>query len=171
MRAKVRTVFPDAPRIRAMLKPAILPTARRLCLALAWTLAAGSAAALEEGVLENGPPLETPGLPEKLDGVLLDHTMTRIGREFYQAFVEAWRELGEVDSISLALYERPSARWGSRIWVEHKSGRLYQVFLHPGRQRAREAGEQAAAQVFQRVGQMEVEKTIFKDPDLGDEEL
>lgn len=154
-----------------MKPPLSTRTARRLCLALACALAAGNAGAFEEGVLENGPPLEAPGLPEKLEGVVLDHTMTRIGQEFYQAFVSAWRELGEIDSISLALYERPSARWGSLIWVEHKSGRLFQVFLHPGRLRARESGEQAAALVFQRVGQMEVEKTLFKDPDLGNEEL
>lgn len=143
----------------------------RLGLLLAWLLAAGPVLAFDDGPLENGPPLETPDLPEKLDGVVLDRTMTRIGQEFYQAFVRTWRDLGEVDSIGLAVYERPSARWGSLIWVENRSARVFQIFLHPGRLRTREAGEYAAGQVFQRIGQLEVERTLFKDPDLGPEEM
>jgi curli production assembly/transport component CsgE len=154
-----------------MVRPRLPRRPSRLGLALACLLAAGPAPAFDDGVLENGPLLETPDLPEKLDGVVLDRTMTRIGQDFYLAFVRAWRELGEVDAIGLALYERPSARWGSLIWVESRSTRVFQIFLHPGRQHAREAGEYAAGQVFQRIGQMEVERTLFKDPDLGNEEL
>ena len=141
------------------------------CLALAGALAVEGAWAFDDGSLENGPPLETPNHAEQIEGIVLDHTMTQIGREFYQAFSTTWRSLGDVTSINLALYERPSARWGSLIWVEHKSGRVYQAFLYPGRQRAREAGEQSALQVFRRVGQLEVERELFKDPDLGGEEI
>ena len=161
-RTPVRDTMPMSPLDR--------PRLRQL-LALAWLLAAGGVQAIDEGNLENGPPLEPPGQVESLDGIVIDHTMTGVGQAFYQSFVRAWRELDEVASISLVVNERPSARWGSQIWVEHKSGTVYQVFLPPGLQRARDHAEQAALRVFQRVGQIKVEQTVFKDPDLGNDEL
>jgi curli production assembly/transport component CsgE len=142
-----------------------------LLLALAGVWGSVGALAMDDTPLENGPPLETSGQMETLEGVVLDHTLTGPGRAFYQNFVSAWREMGDVSSVSLALHELPSARWGSIVWVEHKSGKVYQVSLYPGMPRAAEIAEQAAAQVFQRIGQIKVEQAIFKDPDLGSDEF
>lgn len=150
----------------------------QVCVALSivlltWSLQTGAepgsgqeAEALPEPALE---PRQTQDL---ILGVIADQTITRIGREFYRGFLSTWRDFGgDAEQYNLAIYERPSARWGSLVWVEKDRVRLFSMFIHPGRGNYAPIGEQAARQVYGRVGQLEIERQLFKEPDLGDEEI
>ena len=137
---------------------------------LASLTARGASDALEGGVLPE-PMLEAAPTSDTVFGVVTDQTMTKIGRDFYQGFMATWRTFGDAGQYNLAVYERPSARWGSLVWVEKDHFRYFQVFIHPGRGNYSALGAQAAELVYGRIAQTEAEKLLFKNPDLGNEEF
>lgn len=105
-------------------------------------------------------------------GVVTDGTVTIFGQEFYRSFTAAWREQPRIDRYSLAVFERPSARWGSLVWVEYANRRVFSAFLSPSRrEQIRAAGRDAAQIAYRNVVVSEVERLLIKDPDLAREEL
>lgn len=98
--------------------------------------------------------------------------MSFIGQEFYRAFMTAWRELPMTERYSLSVQERPSARWGSLVRIEFANRLVFSTFLSPGRRDLiGPAGEQAAQAAYQNVVDADVQRLLFKDPDLGPDEL
>lgn len=110
--------------------------------------------------------------PDPYAGVVSDSTITFIGREFYREFVASWRDQAQADQFSLAIHERPSARWGSLVWVEHSSKPLFRVFLSPGhRDFIRPAAREATQVVYRKVIADALERQFGTDPDLAPDEL
>lgn len=127
---------------------------------------------IDSGSIESGKAWsETPIDEGRITAMVTDQTMTQTGRSFMQGFSAVWRELQTPMEINIAVYERPSARWGSLIWVEENFRRVYQTFLYPGRGNPQAVGESAAYWVQQRVADAEVNKLLFKDPDIGKDEF
>src|SRR5712691_8867327 len=89
----------------------------------------------DTGRIESNEALvETPLDESQVSGIIVDQTMTQIGRAFMQGFQKAWRDFnGKSQSLNVAVYERPTARYGSLVWVEQNFVRVYQTFLFPGR--------------------------------------
>lgn len=120
------------------------------------------------------PPAE-PEAPRARDpyiGVIADSTVTFIGQEFYRAFMAAWRELPGSDRYSLAIVERPSARWGSLVWIEYANRRVFGATLSPGRRdTVRELGAQAAGIAYENAVDTDAQRLLFRDPDLARDEL
>jgi curli production assembly/transport component CsgE len=105
-------------------------------------------------------------------GFIVDSTVTHIGADFYRSFVSAWRDQAPEDRYSLGVLERPSARWGSLIYVEYRGRRVFNAFLSPGRRdEVRVRGREAARQVYEAVVQAELQRLLFREADLAPEEL
>jgi len=134
-------------------------------------LAAAGAAGHAQVVRENELPIEPPGLADLGVGLVLDSTVTVLGREFFTGFADAWRELDGAQRYAVTVSELPTARFGSTIRV-HAQGRLvYQALLRPNRQAARETAQHVAGEVFASLLRAEAEQALYRDPDLGPEEL
>ena len=105
-------------------------------------------------------------------GVVVNNTITFIGQEFYQTFVANWRDEPNVENFTVTVHERPSARWGSLIFIEYENRELFRAFLSPGRRDfVRQAAADAARFIYQRVVDLEVQRLLFRDPDLAQDEL
>jgi curli production assembly/transport component CsgE len=100
-----------------------------------------------------------------------DQTVTVAGQDFYQQFVVAWRERDIAERYAISVHERPSARWGSQVWIEYAQRRIFQAALPAGRTGIRQLGEQAAEFAFQKVTDAEVERLLFRDADVGVDEI
>ena len=148
-----------------------MKTARILTIGLAWALvvamdfevsaAEEGAAAVEEAIRDDGNT-----------GLMVDNTVTFIGREFYAAFALAWLgQGGATTDKNLSVHEQPTARSGSRVWVEYNRQTLFQVFLSPTLANIEATARQAAASVAERFKIMEVERALMKNPDLAPDEF
>ena len=133
-------------------------------------------------------PQDAPGTPEVAStavagarvyrprdpyaGVVTDATLTRIGHDFYYAFAAHWRTQENVEQFSLTVHERPSARWGSLVWVDYSGRQIFRTFLSPGRRdHVPVAAEEASRSAYQSVVDSEVQRQLFRDPDLAQDEL
>lgn len=145
----------------------------RHCQAALFTLALVAAyaatATLDEDLLKIKP--ESSVLDDPLSGIVVNRTVTVLGNDFYQYFARAWREQDGDQRYSLSVHERPSARWGSEIWVQYRRERVFHLFLSPARQQAKEISEQAAKIVYENVVNSDIQRMLVQSQDLGEEEL
>lgn len=141
----------------------------------------GLAAAPMFSKAQSGPPaperssasaaIDARPLGDIRGGLVANQTVTIIGAAFYQYFVSAWRDKDVGDAYALAIHERPSARLGSRIWIQFGQRRVFQTFLPPARASIRPIAEQAVEMVYQAAVDADVQKMLFRDPDLGPDEM
>lgn len=125
----------------------------------------------EQDTSLKGQDLNGRVLQELYAGVVVDQTVTVAGHEFYQHFVALWRDKELTSRYAISVHERPTARWGSQIWIEYAQRRVFQAFMPPARANVKAMSEQAADIAFQNVVDTEVQRLLFREPDLGPDEL
>lgn len=146
---------------------------RRAAAWLAFAFAAAPAGAttgpddLDGGVLDRG----LPGL-EEFSGFIVDRTITHFGAEFARAFAAAWRTQPAVQAVDLAIVERPSARFGSVVYVEYRQRAVARVFLYAGRGASiRPLAASAAEYVAAQAADDALARLLTSDPDMAKDEL
>lgn len=128
---------------------------------------------LDTGSIDDaqGAMVEKPLDEAAASTVIADQTITQTGRQFVHGFEQAWRNREGLGHVSIVIYERPSARWGSVIRVEENFALIYQVVLFPGRGDPLTVGSEAAQLASKKASTIEAERLLFKDQDLGADEL
>lgn len=115
--------------------------------------------------------LKAKNRQELYGGVVTNQTMTVAGQDFYQYFVASWRDREMSERYAISIHERPSARWGSQIWVEYAQKRIFQASLPSSRAGIKSLSEQAVDLAYQNVVDAEVNQMLFHDSDIGPDEL
>lgn len=104
-------------------------------------------------------------------GIVTSQALTVAGHEFCRAFIATWLDQPGSDHYTIEIRERPSARWGSQVWVEFGQQRVYQVQLPPARAELQALGENAARNVYQAILDIERQRRLIRDPDLASDEF
>ncbi|MDR5734511.1 CsgE family curli-type amyloid fiber assembly protein [Caballeronia sp. LZ025] len=110
-------------------------------------------------------------LDDALGGVVTTDTVTLAGQDFYSWFAQAWTAIPLSDRYIVSVHERPSARYGSLVWVEFGQRRVFQAFLPIARANVRPVAENAAQVAFQNVMQADLTRLLFRDADMATDEL
>jgi curli production assembly/transport component CsgE len=106
-----------------------------------------------------------------LGGIAINQTVTVAGQEFYRQFVALWRESPHAEGIAITVHERPSARWGSQVWIEYAQKRIFQAALPLQRAAIGSLGERAVEAAIQSVVDAELQRQWIRDIDLGRDEI
>lgn len=109
-------------------------------------------------------------LEDEVSGFVTDRAITRVGHEFAR-HLSNYRNMRGMGDYNLAVYERPSARWGNLIWVEQDHQKVFQVFLFPSSSKVRAVAEQAANQIHQEVQRQQLRDLLLENTDLADDEF
>lgn len=120
----------------------------------------------EEAIDKGTPAIVDDGV----NGIVVNQTITVIGRDFYQEFSNRWRDIKESNDVNITITERPSARTGSLITVKVDRKIVFSRFLPPARANIESAVTLAIAAVSKNIKQSRLEK-LFRNPDLGADEL
>lgn len=110
-------------------------------------------------------------LDDALGGVVTTDTVTLAGQDFYTWFAQAWGAIPLSERYIVSVHERPSARYGSLVWVEFGQRRVFQAFLPIARANVRPVAENAAQVAFQNVMQSDLSRLLFRDADMANDEL
>ncbi|MBU4609104.1 hypothetical protein IMZ29_00615 [Achromobacter sp. GG226] len=117
------------------------------------------------------PALTLPVSRDPLSGIVINRTVTVLGRDFYQFFAAAWRDQPDGTRYTVSVHERPTAQRGSEMWVQYGQRRVFHAYLSPQRSAARPVSRRAAAIALKNVIDIDVARLLFRDTDLGAEEL
>jgi len=109
--------------------------------------------------------------PPRAVGVVTVQTMTTAGHDFSQHFLAAWRDQDGSDEITLAIRERPSARFGSEVWIDYAQRTVLQLRLPPARAGLPELAANAVQHVWATVQRTDAERKLFHDADLAPDEF
>jgi len=144
-----------------------------VCLAGAQSVWAVGDEFIDAGTLSEAVPLESGQTDvEQKTGFVVDRTATNFGAEFFRYFSEAWRDQSGTEDVDVTVVERPSARYGSLIYVEHGNRQVVRVFLYAGRGATiKPSAVEAARYVAKQVVEDALATLIMSDPDLGKDEL
>jgi curli production assembly/transport component CsgE len=104
-------------------------------------------------------------------GIVTSQPITVAGHEFCRYFIAEWLDKPDSDHYTIALRERPSARWGTQVWVEFGPRRMLQVQLPPARTELKALGENAAESAYQAIQDIERQRTFLRDADLAPDEF
>lgn len=108
---------------------------------------------------------------DEITGIIVDRTITLMGHEFYRSFTNH-RQLNQPEQqYNLTVFERPSARWGSMIWIEYQNQKIFQAFLSPGKSTYLEIAEQAAELVDDKLNRLRLEELLSDHIDLERDEI
>lgn len=107
---------------------------------------------------------------EDIQGFLVDNTISRIGHEFYRHFSQRLLDTSKLD-FNLVIRERPSARWGSLVWVEYERRPLFRSFLQPNTAQLQEVAYQAADQVREAINRQKLENLFHDSFDMEKDEI
>jgi|GEM_PF-286002 len=110
-------------------------------------------------------------LADELGGVVTTDTVTLAGQDFYTWFAQAWGAIPLSERYMVSVHERPSARYGSLVWVEYNQRRVFQAFLPIARSNVKPVAEGAAQIAFQNVMQADLTRLLFRDADMATDEL
>lgn len=108
---------------------------------------------------------------DPLSGVVVNQTITVNGQEFYKSFTAAWLDSEIGSRFVLTVIERPNARHGTHIWVEHQRNKVFETILSPSRAQIQSMGLQAAEAVQQAIVSADVERALYIDQDLAKDEI
>lgn len=106
-----------------------------------------------------------------IDGLIIDQTMTVLGRNFYFYFSQNLNEQHEDLSINLSVKERPTALSGSIITVFHFNTPIYRTSLSPGLQQAELKAKQAVDNISYYLLKWKLERKYSDKTDLAPDEL
>lgn len=104
-------------------------------------------------------------------GIVANQAVTVAGQDFYQYFSSAWREKEGSEKYTISVHERPSARWGSEVWIEYAQRRVFRTILPPARAAIKPIAERSADAAFQAVLQADTQRQLANDADLGRDEI
>ncbi len=101
---------------------------------------------------------------------MIDNTISRFGHDFHRYLSARLQDVSPMD-FDLVVRERPSARWGSLVWVEYDQQIVYRRFLQPNASQLEEIAGQAADQVLEQINRTKLQNLLQDTFDLDRDEL
>ena len=140
-------------------------------LSLALLLALALPAFAQDEVLEDNTPIEQESLSDELSGILVDRTMTLAGKNFFQFFSNFWNANYPGSDAIISIHERPSARFGSQIWLEYNGTQYAKQFVGPRQANRTELPEAIAQYMYQEIQKQKLVERMLDTFDLERSEL
>lgn len=119
----------------------------------------------------DGPKIESRRQGSELTGVLVDRTLTVIGKNFYRTFSQIAMEHPIIAGATLAIHERPDARWGVQLWITEGPRMYFRTQLSPRLGDAEDIARQAIDIVEKAILEQRLSAAMNPSIDLGKEEF
>jgi len=84
----------------------------------------------------------------ELDGMILDETRSKVGRDFYDVFYSNWQSPPDATNFSISISEQPSPSLGTIIYVEVNDDETFRMRLQPRYDFIQQAGQYAVRQTY-----------------------
>lgn len=138
----------------------------------AFALALLSTAAIAQAPEPPKTPLDQGRInDDPLRGIVINRTMTVMGWDFYRNFTQVWQALYPDSQNTLTIIERPTAQFGSEIWINYLDQTIFHTFLSPTRSRAKDESRNAVEAVHNNIEIIDAQRKFVQDADLGPEEM
>ena len=101
-------------------------------------------------------------------GIVSRQVITSFGQLFHSKFVELWNTKEGFDKFNILVKERPYPRGGSEVLVISDDAVLFRRGLPRDWRTLLSMSAEAVDIAFARASELEVDRLLFKDPDLAE---
>ena len=84
----------------------------------------------------------------EIDGMVLDETRSKVGRDFYDVFYTSWQPRPDTHNFSIRISEQPNPSLGTIIYVEVNDRETFRMRLQPRYDFIQQAGRYAVRQTY-----------------------
>lgn len=116
-------------------------------------------------------PAQRADLSEQYGGMVTGQFVTVAGNNFFQYFSTFWRDEPLADRYTLTIHEKPSVLQGSIIRIECLNRTVFEAILPNSRGDMKAFSQRAVEIAYQNVAQADMQRLLFRDADLGPDEL
>ncbi len=67
----------------------------------------------------------------EIDGLIIDDTTTKLGKDFYDIFYTNWQTPQNAKNFSVTISEKPLPRLGTQVTITINETQMFQSFLQP----------------------------------------
>ena len=106
----------------------------------------------------------------ELSGLIIDNTITRFGHDFHRYLSFQLQDASDLEG-DLVVRERPSARWGSLVWVEYGQRTVYRRFLQPNVAEIEAIADEAARLILDEISRSKLQNLLQDTFDMDRGEL
>jgi len=106
----------------------------------------------------------------ELSGLIIDNTVSRFGHDFHRYLSFRLQDSSELEN-DLVVRERPSARWGSLVWVEYGPRTVYRRFLQPNMTEIETIADEAAQVILEDISRSKLQNLLQDTFDMDRDEL
>lgn len=99
-------------------------------------------------------------------GLVMDKTITPIGRHFYKEFMAYWTAPRGLSDYTITIIERFNPQWGSIAWISVDDDIIYQQLISSRRLIMEDLAKDAVRQVLQFMVKREIIKRYKGSMDL-----
>jgi len=103
----------------------------------------------------------------EIDGLIIDETKTKIGRDFYDVFFTTWQRPQEIKGYTIYIYEMAHPRFGSWIWVDVDETTVYQNVLRPRYDVIEEAAQSSVIATLQFLYRFDQDQRQLSGEDMS----
>ena len=89
---------------------------------------------IEKEIEEEEKTQETQEPALEIDGLIIDETKTKIGRDFYSFFYTMWEAPEGIVNYTIYIIEKPTGTMGSLIWIKVNDDFVYGNRHKPNRE-------------------------------------
>ena len=114
---------------------------------------------------------DAPAVELEIDGLIIDETRTKPGRDFYARFYAAWQPPAEASDYRITLAEAPGRGRASRIDVQIDGTVVFRAVLQPREALIAAAAERAVATAANHLRQRDELRDQLVDPDQAGDGL
>lgn len=90
-----------------------------------------------------------PGNDAEILGLVIDQTLTPVGREFYEYFFTTWQTLEPTGGFTIIVKEEPFQGFSTKVSVSYNDQVVFQQFLSPRRTSRLDVAKAAIREVYQ----------------------
>jgi curli production assembly/transport component CsgE len=103
----------------------------------------------------------------EIEGLVVDATATKVGRDFYDVFFSKWEPDPSLPSLSITVTERPLPNRGSQIIVSMEDNIIFQRFVQPRYDALEENAELAVRLALNYLNNYEMIQKQLQGDDLS----
>jgi curli production assembly/transport component CsgE len=96
----------------------------------------------------------------ELDGLVLDRTISRFGKDFSFYYSGYWRDMPATEGTTVVIYEQVYPQAGTFLWVEMNQKRIYQTYFGRRYNDVKQMAEQAIILSINELANIQTSKML-----------
>ena len=111
-------------------------------------------------LLACGLSLPLPAADIELEGLVLDRTISRFGKDFTYHYAGYWRDMPSTEGVTVVIFEQVYPQAGTYLWVEMNQTKIYHTHFGRRYNDVKQMAEQAILQSINELANIETARML-----------